>query len=684
MQIKFNSILSKLSLLVIIGLLLTITVLSIYVTNTVKNITIKNAKENAQLIVKDYINQVKKEIDIALDVKKTLNDIFILHKDKNNSFNLDREGVNEILHKTLEENPSFIGIGSCWEINSFDNNDKSYINKKGHDKTGRFIPYWARSKDKIILDALVGYDEKGVGDWYKIPKETMEEMILDPILYKIDGKNVLMTSFVSPIIYNNQFHGITAIDFAVNFIQKMVVKMPIYEGKANVSIISNNGTFVANTEDSTLIGENFNIVYENFNKQLLAIKKGKSSLSIDDDFIELHKPIYFGEVKTPWQIRIKIPMELITVSSFQLMKEHILIGLILAFISSIVLIFFIRTIIIPLIELTDLTERIAKGDLTISFEHKKQNDEVGRLAISIENMINKLKEIIGSIQKGASEITNASMQISTNAKQLAQGANQQASSTEQISASIEEMTSVIQQNTENAEQTKQIAIKATDGIIKGNGSVKITIKSMQKITEKISVIGEIANKTDLLAINAAVEAARAGEHGKGFAVVASEIRSLAIKSQKSAHEIDEISKSSEIIAEESMQLLSEIVPDVQNTSSLVQEISSASREQTSGVEQINSAVQQLTTITQENASSSEELATSSAELAAQAKNFKTKISFFKMKNKSNFLDDENISSETKGKINEYIKETINKEIKNSSKGIDLEMNASKDDAFEEF
>lgn len=301
----------------------------------------------------------------------------------------------------------------------------------------------------------------------------------------------------------------------------------------------------------------------------------------------------------------------------------------------------------PVNRLKKLILQLSEGNLSESIEISSK-DEIGEMAAALDDMIFNLKEIVSGITTGAENISSASQQQSETSEQVSQGASEQASSVEQISTSIEQMTANIQQNTDNARQAEKIAVKAAHDITDGANAVNTTVKAMKNIADKIRIIEEIAGKTDLLAINAAVEAARAGEHGKGFAVVASEVRKLAERSQNAAREITELSGSSVDTAEESGKKLNDIVPQIQNTSKLVQEISASSVEQSSGAGQINESIQQLTQITQQNAAASEEMATGSEELSNQALRLKDTVSFFvieeKIKRKSHFKNKSNDSS----------------------------------------
>jgi methyl-accepting chemotaxis protein len=272
---------------------------------------------------------------------------------------------------------------------------------------------------------------------------------------------------------------------------------------------------------------------------------------------------------------------------------------------------------------------VAEGDLTVSIDVSSR-DEIGEMMVLLQNMVDKLKEVIGFVSVSTANIASASEQMAASSQQVSQGATEQASSSEEVSASMEQMAANILQNTDNAQQTEKIALQASEDIKEGNGSVNQTVESMKTIAEKITIIGEIARQTNLLALNAAVEAARAGEHGKGFAVVASEVRKLAERSQLAANEIDVLSRSSVAVAEKSGKLLEQIVPNIQKTSRLVQEIAAASIEQNAGADQVNKAIQQLSQVIQQNAAASEEMAASSVELSSQAEQLQETISFFKV------------------------------------------------------
>lgn len=291
-----------------------------------------------------------------------------------------------------------------------------------------------------------------------------------------------------------------------------------------------------------------------------------------------------------------------------------------------------RSILVPIKQTSNIAEKLAQGYLNVNFPAVYKN-ELGIMIQSLRKTVDQFKKVVTNVQQGADNTAASAKQLSSTADSISQSSNEEASSIEEVSTSIEEMAATINQNADNAKETERIAQKAESGIMQGQKSTQQTLETMKKIADKIMVINDIAEKTDLLAVNAAIEAARAGEYGKGFAVVANEIRQLAENSQKAAEDINSMTGVSVKVAEKAEKVFNDIVPDVKRTSKLVQEISAASQEQESGAGQINQSMQQLSTTVQENTTTAEELASSAESLQTQSEATRKQIAFFKLKDK---------------------------------------------------
>ncbi|MBN2890667.1 MAG: HAMP domain-containing protein [Bacteroidales bacterium] len=601
--------------------------LVIYFINTNKKNTLEKTRE--QIITKtEQLNlQLQTLVNNAFNVLENQNENILMLDSKNA---LDKQIAIDIVKINLLRDTNFTGMCLIFEPNSLCQNDNSFPELM--DK-GNFIPYLYHNKDLSIgMEPLVGYDIPGDGDYYLIPKETKKPLLTEPYLYPINGEIVYMITLVDALIKDGQFIGISTADYDIEFMKKFSnkIKSNSFDGKMDISIISNEGNIVVNTDDTSIVGKNLKDLTEfDYETIIQDIKTGKKEILTKGGYLIINTPILFGNTDNFWRIQFSVPEDVIFDKIRKQSAVIIFLGLILIIFSIAIIYFFVQKFIAPVKKLTEASKKLAEGDFRVNIEIKG-NDEVTELSINYKHMISRFKKLVESILNTSEALLNASSQLTSTALQMAQNANEQSATTEEISSSMEEMLATVQSNTQKAEKTGEISSKSAEEIEKNNQTFLEAINSVFEISKKIAVISEIASKTDILSINAAIEAAHAGDTGRGFAVVAQEIRKLADNSRAAAKEIERISLTSQNISKEAGDKLNKIIPEIIKSAQLVENIIVANREQSTSIESINNAILQLVEITNENSAASEEMSASAEELEAQAEQLKETISIFKV------------------------------------------------------
>ena len=574
-----------------------------------------------------YGNQVAAELNYDIGVSRGMADAF--HTFREMEPELRTTLYRQMLLWNLRNHRNYAGSWMSWQLEYYQND---WGKRPGRETTVYFY-----KGDSIQLNNY-RRDTAGVvkRTAYHDMMESKREGIAEPYWADYKGYKVLETTVAVPILRNNVFMGLAGIDINLTSFKPIISSIkPFTRGYA--FLMSNSGVYVYHP-DTTVIGQSFSEVNheeDSINRISEKIKAGEPYIlyaehsETQDQVVALFEPVRIGSTDTPWSLGILVHLDEVMAEQNKLLKNTMFVGLVGMLVLLAIILLVTRRIFRTVNDGITFAQLIGTGDLTARMPYKSEH-EIGRLTQSMEDMARRFSSFIGDMKRYSADISAFSLELQQKSAGFAQLAGEQKRYADAVNDAVDQITQHIKRSSGGAADTARISKQAFDELTRSTQQAQHAINAIQEIEKTIGVVGDIAQRTHMLALNASIEAARAGEHGKSFSVVALEVRALAEKSRQAAAKIEELSQNGLEVSKQTGSMITALQPNMQQTLELAERISELSIQQEESIERIGKATSQLHALSAENAGFSTFLTQKAKEFEQLSDNLLVLADYFKI------------------------------------------------------
>ena len=498
----------------------------LYIGYSARQSALEEAQEKVAEVTKHYGAVVQAEIQTAMDAARTIAQSLEGMKGRGVP---PRDMIDGILKNVLEQYPSFMAVWTAWEPNALDDKDFEFINAIGHDKTGRYIPYWNRLYGDVDVEALRDYNVEGAGDYYQVPFKVGKEVVFDPVPYEQDGQKKLKVVLAVPVKFEGEIVGVVGIDIPLRTFFEPIIKRVKFLDVGYGFLIANNGVFVAHPTKWANVGKPM----EFFKFQpttIAAVKKGieateyKVSKTTGKKTFYNFAPINIGFSDKKWSLATNIPVDIITARARQIFLQSLFIGILGILAMGVVVWFLAGGITKPILGIARTIRQVAREkDLTLDVAVTSR-DELGVMGREFNNMMKALRDSFMMVNDAATHVNERSTDVSRRATANRDRAESEEKQMELIQDTVGQMGEIagqVQTATKTQAQSANESLRSTEDLIATMKQVDEAsseqIQEASVATERVAAMGETGTKVTAIAQNQVAQVAKVTDSMRAIA-----------------------------------------------------------------------------------------------------------------------------------------------------------------------